>query len=1139
MSAGSALVSRSAELAVLQRALQRAARGRPSLLLLRGEAGIGKTRLLRALRRLAFERGFASAFGRSQRDVASSHLLAVSALMPLFGGEEGAPAAVREALARATSAGADADARTGLLFETTRAVLHAARSRPLLAIADDLQWADRPSLDLLTHLAYALGEAAEDGRCSLVLAVGFREPAPGSALGEVVARLDREESCESIHLQPFDVDDTRALMESLGFERPTPHLVDSVHETTRGNPLFIVETLRHLDGAGEIQRDAGWVTTRSAPRDLVLPRDVASAVQARAAALSPGCRGMLGRASVLGDRLDPEAVAALLGAEPSELDEWFEEAIARDLLVERGDAVEFAHLSIRQAFYGELAGFRRAALHLAAADHLEQTRPDAVAEIARHLVRAGERAAPERVATWTRRAADLAFDAADWSVAARGFEHTLEALGRGAQTDADLAALHLRTGIAFNRNMDPGACMQHYEASAREAERAGDVRGLALARTEQLRAEYTFGRVARGSMPDIEPLRAALDALGPEDGSLRGIGLDVLASAYWAARRPERAFELANEALSIGRDAGDDHLCGEVASSIALAHLDHLQLREALAAWEEGAAFAERIDDWPTAGLSLQRIPMVLVHLGRLDEAREAVARATSVNERVQNWGDFSLVTSADQALAAIAGDFERAESLAGVTIRMIARSHFPWAGPIALPLLAGVRVAQGAFQEARDALAILLEPGRVFADPRPMEVIERQLAPLVDAHERGSGAADDERRASFEPDHLDLWRVTRLCVAVELAWLRGAEAAPEGAVAALERATERGVVFTTGWLFLVPRIVGLAFALEGRIDDAIAQLGHAAKLAEELGARGELARVWLDHARLLEGTQGDAEEAAWLRDAGESLARELGMAAFVEGGREADHQAGEALLPGEERALALITQGRSASEAADELLLGPKSWADRSDAVYAKLDVDGPTGAAAAALIRPGDAGRDVAAGLPDEGPSAGPLTFMVSDIEGSTEMLVRLGNLEGRELLRHHNRITRRHLYDHRGAEVQQTGDGFISYFRSTDDALACATRLMEAFERDHDAGRGVRVRIGIHQGEAIPDEGRFVGVAVNLTARLCASAEAGQILVSGAARDAARESFQFVERGEQRLKGIVSPVALYELQPDLDVA
>src|SRR5919198_2042097 len=129
-----------------------------------------------------------------------------------------------------------------------------------------------------------------------------------------------------------------------------------------------------------------------------------------------------------------------------------------------------------------------------------------------------------------------------------------------------------------------------------------------------------------------------------------------------------------------------------------------------------------------------------------------------------------------------------------------------------------------------------------------------------------------------------------------------------------------------------------------------------------------------------------------------------------------------------------------------------------------------------------------------------AGTVTFLFSDIEGSTRLLKRLGRERYRELLAAHDRVLRSAFAEHGGVEVDRQGDSFFAVFRSADAAVAAAAQVQRALVAEPwPEGATVRVRIGVHTGEAAVGEDGYVGFAVHQAARIGAAAHGGQILLS----------------------------------------
>ncbi len=169
-------------------------------------------------------------------------------------------------------------------------------------------------------------------------------------------------------------------------------------------------------------------------------------------------------------------------------------------------------------------------------------------------------------------------------------------------------------------------------------------------------------------------------------------------------------------------------------------------------------------------------------------------------------------------------------------------------------------------------------------------------------------------------------------------------------------------------------------------------------------------------------------------------------------------------------------------------------------------------------------------------EPPEAGHVhTILFTDVEGSTALTQRLGDAKARDLLREHERMVREALKAHGGSEVKTMGDGFMASFSSATKALECAIAMQRAFaEHNESAEEPILVRVGLNAGEPIAEDEDLFGTAVNLAARICAQAEAGQILAPIVVRElAAGKQFMFADLGETELRGFEDPVRLYELR------
>jgi class 3 adenylate cyclase len=168
------------------------------------------------------------------------------------------------------------------------------------------------------------------------------------------------------------------------------------------------------------------------------------------------------------------------------------------------------------------------------------------------------------------------------------------------------------------------------------------------------------------------------------------------------------------------------------------------------------------------------------------------------------------------------------------------------------------------------------------------------------------------------------------------------------------------------------------------------------------------------------------------------------------------------------------------------------------------------------------------------------GQVTILFSDIEDSTLITERLGDRRWLEVLRAHNSLFRRLVRSHGGFEVKNQGDGFMLVFSDSRRAVECAAAIQRGLaESDPVEGERVRVRIGMHAGEAIREEGDFFGRSVIVAARIAARAGGGEILVSEQLKrraengDAEHPTVSFDRGREIALKGLTGTHRVYRVE------
>ena len=382
-------VGRQAELGALRGALEDALAGRGRLVMLAGQAGIGKTRTVREFITHAQERGTLGFWGRCHESAgAPPYWPWVQILRAYMRGrdvdqlrtEMGAGAVdiaaivpeVREQLPDFPMPPhfEDPEQARFRLFDSVTTFLHnAAHNHPLLLVLDNLHWADKPSLLLLEFLALELSR-------SRLLVIGtYRdgELSRHHPLSETLGELTRERPLQRLFLHGLSREDVTRFMEATAGITPPQTLVEALYSQTEGNPLFLTEMVRLLIQEGELGPER---LQPSQSLTIGIPAGVREVIGKRLNRLSEPCNQLLTMAAVIGREFDLKEVARLFDEQSEEqVLKFLEEAVAARVIEEVPQAVDryqFAHALIQATLYDELTVARRVRLHRRIGEILEE-----------------------------------------------------------------------------------------------------------------------------------------------------------------------------------------------------------------------------------------------------------------------------------------------------------------------------------------------------------------------------------------------------------------------------------------------------------------------------------------------------------------------------------------------------------------------------------------------------------------------------------------------------------------------------------------------------------------------------------------------------------------------------------------------
>jgi class 3 adenylate cyclase len=401
-----------------------------------------------------------------------------------------------------------------------------------------------------------------------------------------------------------------------------------------------------------------------------------------------------------------------------------------------------------------------------------------------------------------------------------------------------------------------------------------------------------------------------------------------------------------------------------------------------------------------------------------------------------------------------------------------------------------------------------------------------------------------------------DTYSLAPLCALVELGDLAGAPTIAALPYEALSRAAARGVLFSSGWMFLIPRMLGVAAATGRQWERAETHFREAIEVAARVGARPELGHAHVDYARMLvaRGDRSTRDRAIESLKQASHVFIELGMPPALRRAARLANALGvhipetlpqrlgypDDLNEREVDVLIGMAQGRNRQEIAGDLVLRQTTVVGHMHNIFSKIKVRDEAAAAAYAQAKGLTTQPEQPHGPQapaDVGKARVFRIILVSDIAASATLIRRRGDDKAHDLLRLHNTLIRQCLATHQGVEVTHTGDGIEASFTSASQAVECAVAIQKAFARHNrqHPDDAIRVRIGINAGEPIATEGRLFGAAVHAAFRICSRARPDQILISDVvAQLVAGKGLALTNRGLVAIKGF-DRVRLYEVPWD----
>jgi class 3 adenylate cyclase len=899
MNVNSVFAGRSNELATLLREInEKSANLPPRVVLVTGEAGLGKTTLAAHAARSSYDNGACVLFGYSEQFLTLpyqpfartiEHYVRHAPLERLvdhvfqYGSALGrlAPSLAKRLDDLPPTRATDPDSERFLLFAAVVALLSDLSSRQqVVMMLDDIQWADDGSLSLLRHLIVT----DQPMNLAIIATCRDNEISSSAAMVETLGALHRHQCFTRLDLTGLGTDDVTSMLASnnVAIDDAARNLAADILRETDGNAFFVNEVLRHLIETGAIAESEGVLRVANSSDGVSLPRSLIDVVTARLTRLGDDAIRLLSLAAVIGREFTVDLLARVSTSPISSVLDVLDDAGAASLTRESSEVAgrfAFAHALIQHALFERLSLTRRAQMHRDIALAIEATVGEfshaQSLELANHWSSTGQLGDVTRAIRYCCLAGDQALAALAPIDALRLYEQASTLMLGVANLDEALS-IDVAIGLGTSqRHSGRPAFRETLIGAAHRAARLSDLDRLTKAVLANSRGWYSASGVV--DWDKVALLELVLDRLEPS-GSNRALVLATLCAELTFNDNVEQRLQLAEEALRLARLDGDSATLVRILNLLVFPLLIPSMMEQSLQRSYEAMHLADEIGDPLLLFSSALYRATVATRAGDILEVDRCFSVASELvaqlNQPSLNWE----YTFHRAKRAQIAGNLEEAETLASLALQIGTECGEPDA-----TTFFGVQYAVVAWQSGTmGILAPIIE--QMIADNPGLPTIRASLAMAY-----SEGDMFDECRQV-----LDAFAAINYELRIDTAWINGMT---EYAVAAINLGDPRycaalydllapwsaqfssaGGVTAEGPVSLwLGELAGVLL----RHDDALAHLGISHIFCERFGAWFFAARTAFAQGAVLANRAGpgDVEHARELLLRAQSLSTTRGYA--------------------------------------------------------------------------------------------------------------------------------------------------------------------------------------------------------------------------------------------------------------------
>ncbi len=673
----SKFVGRERELEELTKDLEEANAGHGRLVVVEGEAGIGKTRLIMEVQRIAVEQGFETLMGRclslQQTDPYSPFLEALGdrlrikisdedteiaelplGLRSMGEGENGAigePSSLPMGLLPMAESG-DADIskidiqseRDKLFNNVLDVIINTSKEKPLLLFIDDLQWADTATLQMLSYITRNITNS------KVLLCTAYRLEEVKLADGEtpfaqIQQQVDRSISHKRIVLEMMpDTDISEIIQNIVGVKEVPERFLRKIYDESEGNPFFVEEVVKSLMDEGIILRHGHIWDTGVDISSIRIPKTISDVITHRIARLDEDAKRILRFASVIGDRYSFEVLKEVTEISDNLLLDSLDKLMEADIILEVSGSKEeefvFAHKLTRSVVYGSMSKSRVRVLHLSVGDIIERLYSDNleawIFELARHFTmgKSFPNAYKYSIIAGDKAFRTLAFEeAVEYYISAH---RTIDFLPEAENLDKDSEKLRLSMiiGNIYISLANFPTAKQYYDIALKlsrkkEDEKAEEKALIAVGHSLRLAGDFRKAEESYGNAAKISDKLGDLESMAEVQ---RGLGY-----VHWRKGENDDAVEHYNQSISLSMKAGDLSSMAKTFIELGNVYNHWGDQNKAIEYYNKSLDELEKLDDYSELARAHNNLGDSYMKLKNWDKAIEHLDKSGVAAEKIGN----------------------------------------------------------------------------------------------------------------------------------------------------------------------------------------------------------------------------------------------------------------------------------------------------------------------------------------------------------------------------------------------------------------------------------------------------------------------------------------------------------------------